>query len=178
MKMAREETQAGGLRSRLDRRSFMAYGLWAAAIALIVEGGVVTIQAMRPLSKPAAFGSTFDVGAVGDFEVGSVTYFLDGRFYISALPGGLLALYRKCTHLGCVVPWRPNEQSEDSLGPAGRFNCPCHGSVYDRYGVVKGGPAPRPLDLFPIEISGGKVTVDTGTIVTRSAYHESQLTKV
>lgn len=176
--MAREETQARGLRWRLDRRSFMAYGLWAAAIALIVEGGVVTIQAMRPLSKPAAFGSKFDVGKVEDFPVGSITYFLDGRFYISRLPEGLLALYRKCTHLGCVVPWRANEQSEDSLGHAGRFNCPCHGSIFDRYGVVKGGPAPRPLDIFPIEVSGGKVIVDTGTIITRASYDESQLTKV
>lgn len=176
--MAREETQERGLRSKLDRRSFMAYGLWAAAMALIVEGGVVTIQAMRPLSKPAAFGSKFDAGNVADLEVGSMTYFLDGRFYISRLPEGLLALYRKCTHLGCVVPWRADEPSEDSLAPTGRFNCPCHGSIFDRYGVVKGGPAPRPLDMFPIEVNGGNITVDTGTIISRSAYHESQLTKV
>ena len=115
---------------------------------------------------------------MSDFEVGSVTYFLDGRFYVSRLPGGLLALYRKCTHLGCVVPWRPDEQSEDSLAATGRFNCPCHGSRFDRYGVVKGGPAPRPLDIFPISIEGGKVIVDTGTITSRSSYHESQLTKV
>jgi len=176
--MAREETQARGLLSRLDRRSFMAYGLWAAAIALIVEGGVVTIKAMQPLAKPAAFGSKFEVGNVEDFEVGSITYFLDGRFYISRLSGGLLAIYRKCTHLGCVVPWRANEQSEDSVAGSGRFNCPCHGSIFNRYGEVKGGPAPRPLDIFPIEINGGKVIVDTGTIITRSSFHESQLTKV
>jgi cytochrome b6-f complex iron-sulfur subunit len=156
----------------------MAYGLWAAAIALVVEGGVITIQTMRPLSKPAAFGAKFDVGKVDDLEVGSITYFLDGRFYISRLPGGLLALYRKCTHLGCVVPWRPNEQSEDNLAASGRFNCPCHGSIFNRYGEVKGGPAPRPLDLFPIEIKAGKVIVDTGIIITRSSFDESQLTKV
>ena len=128
----------------------MAYGLWAAAIALVVEGGVISVEAIRALPKTAAFGSKFEAGKVGDFEVGSMTYFLDGRFYISRLPNGLLALYRKCTHLGCVVPWRPDEQSEDSLAASGRFNCPCHGSRFDRYGLVKGGPAPRPLDIFPI----------------------------
>jgi cytochrome b6-f complex iron-sulfur subunit len=163
---------------KLDRRSFMAYGLWGAAIALVVEGGVITVQAIRALPKPAAFGSKFEAGKVSDFEVGSVTYILDGRFYVSRLPGGLLALYRKCTHLGCVVPWRPDEQSEDSLAATGRFNCPCHGSRFDRYGVVKGGPAPRPLDIFPIAIEGDKVIVDTGTIISRASYHESQLTKV
>jgi cytochrome b6-f complex iron-sulfur subunit len=176
--MTREETERRGLPLKLDRRSFMAYGLWGTAIALVVEGGVITVQAIRALPKAAAFGSKFEAGNVSDFEVGSVTYFLDGRFYVSRLPGGLLALYRKCTHLGCVVPWRPDEQSEDSLAGTGRFNCPCHGSRFDRYGVVKGGPAPRPLDIFPISIEGGKVIVDTGTITSRSSYHESQLTKV
>jgi cytochrome b6-f complex iron-sulfur subunit len=176
--MGQEETEEPGFPLKLDRRSFMAYGLWAAAITLVVEGGVVTVQAVRALPKTAAFGSKFEAGKVSDFPVGSVTYFLEGRFYISSLPGGLLALYRKCTHLGCVVPWRPDEQSEDSLEPSGRFNCPCHGSRFDRYGVVKGGPAPRPLDMFPIEIDGDTVIVDTGTIISRSSYHESQLTKV
>jgi cytochrome b6-f complex iron-sulfur subunit len=176
--MAQEETEGQGFPLKLDRRSFMAYGLWTAAIALVVEGGVVSIQAIRALPKTAAFGSKFEAGNVSDFAVGSITYFLDGRFYISRLPGGLLALYRKCTHLGCVVPWRPDEQSEDNLAAGGRFNCPCHGSRFDRYGLVKGGPAPRPLDIFPIEIDGDKVIVDTGTIISRSSYHESQLTKV
>jgi len=176
--MTREETGRRGLPLKLDRRSFMAYGLWGAAIALVVEGGVISVQAIRALPKAAAFGSKFDAGKVSDLEVGSITYFLDGRFYVSRLPGGLLALYRKCTHLGCVVPWLPDEQSEDSLAATGRFNCPCHGSRFDRYGVVKGGPAPRPLDIFPIAIEGDKVIVDTGTIISRASYHESQLTKV
>jgi cytochrome b6-f complex iron-sulfur subunit len=176
--MAQEETEARGLLSRLNRRSFMAYGLWAAAIALIVEGGVVSVQTVRPLAKTAAFGARFEVGTVDEFEVGSVTYFLDGRFYLSRLPDGLLALYRKCTHLGCVVPWRADEQSEDSLAGSGRFNCPCHGSIFDRFGVVKGGPAPRPMDIFPIEIDGDNVIVDTGTIITRGSFDESQLARV
>ena len=37
---------------------------------------------------------------------------------------------------------------------------------------------PRPLDIFPIEIDGGKVTRDTGPIVPRGSFDESQLTKV
>jgi len=43
-----------------------------------------------------------------------------------------------CTHLGCVVPWNPNE---------GRFICPCHGSQYDQAGKVVRGPAPLSLAL-------------------------------
>lgn len=87
-------------------------------------------------------------------------------------------MYRKCTHLGCVVPWVPDDPSEDDLMAKGRFNCPCHSSIFDRYGVVRGGPAPRPLDLFPIAIEGGEIIVDTGTVIHRSRFDESQATEI
>jgi cytochrome b6-f complex iron-sulfur subunit len=71
---------------------------------------------------------------------------------------GLVALYQKCPHLGCRVPSCPS---------SGWFECPCHGSQYNRVGEKKGGPAPRGMDRFPFTIAGnGDVTVDTGTIVT------------
>jgi glycine/D-amino acid oxidase-like deaminating enzyme/nitrite reductase/ring-hydroxylating ferredoxin subunit len=41
-----------------------------------------------------------------------------------------------CTHAGCPVSWNSTEQSWD---------CPCHGSRYDRYGHVINGPANRNL---------------------------------
>ena len=50
------------------------------------------------------------------------------------------------------------------------FECPCHGSQYNRVGEKKAGPAPRGMDRFPVTVAGnGDVTVDTGTIVDRSA---------
>ncbi len=77
----------------------------------------------------------------------------------SVLPGleaGLIAIFQKCVHLGCRVPWCQTSQW---------FECPCHGSKYNRVGEKKGGPAPRGLDQFPIEVSGDTVTIDTGTVV-------------
>jgi cytochrome b6-f complex iron-sulfur subunit len=68
--------------------------------------------------------------------------------------GGFLALYRKCTHLGCAVPWNPAE---------GRFVCPCHASAFETDGQVINPPAPRPLDRFVVTIVDGMVKVDTGT---------------
>jgi len=41
-----------------------------------------------------------------------------------------------CPHLGCIVAWNSAEQS---------WNCPCHGSRFDAYGRVTGGPARRDL---------------------------------
>jgi cytochrome b6-f complex iron-sulfur subunit len=76
------------------------------------------------------------------------------------MPGisaGLIASYQKCPHLGCRVPECLSSQW---------FECPCHGSRYSRVGEHKGGPAPRGLDHFPLDVSpAGDVTIDTGTII-------------
>jgi cytochrome b6-f complex iron-sulfur subunit len=79
----------------------------------------------------------------------------------------MLALWQRCTHLGCSVPWREDE---------GQFHCPCHSSLYNRVGEVLGGPAPRPLDIFPIEIVDGQLSVDTGKPISRDKYDPSQAT--
>jgi len=80
--------------------------------------------------------------------------FREGRFFLLHAPGGIIAAYRKCTHLGCAVPW---SDAED------RFHCPCHGSLYDkRTAVVLRTPAPKPLQLFHIaESAEGNLVVDT-----------------
>ena len=69
---------------------------------------------------------------------------------------GFVALYQKCVHLGCRVPWCQSSQW---------FECPCHGSKYNRVGEKVGGPAPRGLDRFVLEVSGGNIVVDTGNLV-------------
>lgn len=93
----------------------------------------------------------------------------EGKFYVSRVPEGVIALYWKCVHLGCTVPWNDAE---------GDFHCPCHGSVYTRYGQNIAGPAPRPLDYMTIEIKGDEIWVDTGDIQSRDHYDPKQLTKV
>jgi cytochrome b6-f complex iron-sulfur subunit len=69
----------------------------------------------------------------------------------------VMALYQKCVHLGCRVPW---------CASSSWFECPCHGSQYNRWGEYRFGPAPRGLDRFPTAVRDGEVHVDTGQIVT------------
>jgi cytochrome b6-f complex iron-sulfur subunit len=69
---------------------------------------------------------------------------------------GYVALYQKCPHLGCRVPWCQTSQW---------FECPCHGSKYNRVGEKKGGPAPRGMDRFSMEVSGNNIVVDTAVVV-------------
>ena len=71
---------------------------------------------------------------------------------VAGMAQGYVALYQKCVHLGCRVPWCESSQW---------FECPCHGSKYNRVGEKKGGPAPRGLDRFVLQVSGGQITVDT-----------------
>ncbi len=75
---------------------------------------------------------------------------------IAGMERGYVALYQRCVHLGCRVPFCSTSQW---------FECPCHGSKYNRVGEKQGGPAPRGLDRFTFEISGGQIVVDTGNLV-------------
>jgi cytochrome b6-f complex iron-sulfur subunit len=70
------------------------------------------------------------------------------------------ALYQRCPHLGC----KPNPCLKNFW-----FECPCHGSRYDRLGIkadgAQFGPAPRGMDRFSIVVDGaGKLTINTGKI--------------
>jgi len=108
-------------------------------------------------------------GPVDRFEPGSVTAFQQGKFYLARLKnGGFIALYRKCTHLGCTVPWISEED---------RFVCPCHASVFDIKGQVLSPPAPRPLDTFALRIENGIVKVDTLKVLKRTGFSDEQVAK-
>jgi cytochrome b6-f complex iron-sulfur subunit len=81
---------------------------------------------------------------------------------------GFLALWWKCPHLGCTVPWRETFSFVDPATGAstqGWFRCPCHGSTYNHAGVRVFGPAPRSMDRMELTIDGsGNITVNTGAI--------------
>ena len=71
--------------------------------------------------------------------------------------GGLIALFQRCVHLGCRVPWCQTSQG---------FECPCHGSKYNSVGEYFAGPAPRNLDRFVVEITDSDdFIIKTGSII-------------
>ena len=139
----------------IDRRRFLN-GAWKTlGVVLIAEGVWTSYDLLNP--KAASGGAVIDAGPVSDFEKeGSVTYFLNGRFYVTNSQGGLRALYQKCPHLGCRVPFCSTSQ---------QFECPCHGSMYNVIGEYLAGPAPRGMDRFEISIQNGRVLVDTSALV-------------
>jgi cytochrome b6-f complex iron-sulfur subunit len=138
----------------------------------LAEAVWVAVSFLRPRRRKGGDGGGAGVivaGPVERFEPDSVTAFREGKFYLVRLEdGGFLALHRRCTHLGCTVPWIADDR---------RFACPCHASVFDIRGDVLSPPAPRALDLFPVRIENGIVKVDTGRPIRRESFEPDQVTR-
>lgn len=145
---------------KLSRRDFIN-ALWAlTGTAALAEFTFVGLRFLAPRPTQGEFGGVFNLGDALQYPAGSVTPVEAGRFYLVHLKeGGFLAIYRRCTHLGCSVPYDPG---------SGQFVCPCHGSAFTADGDVLNAPAPRPLDLFSIALSElGELLVDTGDVIER-----------
>jgi cytochrome b6-f complex iron-sulfur subunit len=155
-------------KGKINRREFLVVGLAFSMAALVGQAGLALFNFFKPRVKPGAFGGVVVAGQVDEFEPGTVSHIRSGRCYVTRLEdGGFLALWQRCTHLGCTIPWRQEEE---------RFNCPCHSSIFDAVGEVESGPAPRPMDLFPIVIIDEEVVIDTGNPVQRDTFEPTQVT--
>jgi cytochrome b6-f complex iron-sulfur subunit len=151
----------------VSRRDFLKLGVSALSALAVLEIGGASLLFMKPRSLEGEFGGKVNAGAVDSFTPGSVVQFPDGRFFlIRAHDGGFLAVYQRCTHLGCSVTWEADE---------GRFFCPCHASSFDIHGAVLNPPAPRALDTFSVRIDGSQVIVDTSQIQSRDDFAPEQL---
>ena len=143
-----------------SRRTVLRFAGWGTLLALVGQWSAGFGIFFWP-KKVGAFGGEVNAGEIAAMNVGDVKLIQNGKCYVSRVPEGVLALWWKCPHLGCTVPWKPDDKTEDELASKGRFNCPCHGSIYDRYGNIVAGPAPRPMDLFGVQIREGKIYIDT-----------------
>ncbi len=152
------------------RRSFLNI-IWAGlGIVAIAEFASVIISYLsqgKAREKSGRSTVIIDAGHVDRFPVNSVTANIQGRFYLCRMEdGGFLALSSKCTHLGCTVPWVDKEK---------RFACPCHGSSFDITGNVISPPAPRPLDIYLVDIENNIVKVDISKGIKRERFLKKQL---
>jgi cytochrome b6-f complex iron-sulfur subunit len=155
---------AGG---RLSRRGFLRLGVSALGALAVLEAGGAGFLYLRARSLEGEYGGLVTVGRADDFQPGSVTEFGHERFFlIRAADGGFLAVYNRCTHLGCTVNWLPEENE---------FICPCHAASFDFYGNFEGPPVPRPLDTFPVRFEDNVVRVDTAKPQQRQTFERGQL---
>ena len=155
---------------QLPRRSFLNKIWIGLGVLAFIEMVVLVVAFLRPRKTEAEKQDSDQIVTAGDvdsFGVETITAFVRGRFYLVRLAdGGFLALSRKCTHLGCTVPWVSDEK---------KFLCPCHASAFDIRGDVIGSPAPRALDIHPLTIENNIVKVNTGKLVKRSRFEIEQV---
>jgi cytochrome b6-f complex iron-sulfur subunit len=169
--VARVARAAPPPRSVINRRAFVLTGFWGsiAAVATAIVGGW-GIDFLWP-KKLAGFGAPVAAKAAKVPEPGTdPVHIAEGRFWLVNVapgegesPGGLLAFYQKCPHLGCSVPWRPEF---DFGGKKGWFRCPCHGSTFTREGgILVAGPSSRNMDTMAITVKpNGDITVQTSQV--------------
>ncbi len=165
----------------VTRRQFLNRSIVVLMGFSLASFGAAVVAFLWPQSK-GGFGSKINVGKVDDIKAAiqdndGFLYVPEGKMWVteypaSALPKaeqvysqpeltgmkqGLIATFQKCPHLGCRVPECVTSQW---------FECPCHGSRFNQAGEKKGGPAPRGMDHFAMEIDGnGNFVVDTGAII-------------
>ena len=147
---------SGRFKPKHTRRDFL--GL-AAAWSAIVSFVMAILGAMR-LPMPSVFpesNSKVKLGTPDRFAVGSATYFPHHHLWLYRTEKGFHAISSVCTHLGCIAVRTPD----------GRFDCPCHGSHYDKTGKACSGPASRSLDRLMVEVNKqGFITVNLNKYVT------------
>jgi nitrite reductase/ring-hydroxylating ferredoxin subunit len=163
----------------MSRRGFLRRVLGFGTALLSLEFAAGTISFLWPQIREG-IGAQFRVGTIADvlaaeprFANGWPYAFNPARIFLVNVPaarelalghevsmpnpaaGDLLALWRKCPHLGCLVP----EPCESIT----RYQCRCHRSTYNILGEkMHEGPAERGLDRFAVRIEhDGMIVIDT-----------------
>jgi cytochrome b6-f complex iron-sulfur subunit len=167
--------------SGVTRRQFFNRALSATFFAFLGMQGVYYLAFFWP-KLSGGFGSDVDAGEIGEIQTavfasdGSILplFVPEAKAYIVPAPSSsvseqfegksvatdnLMALFQRCVHLGCRVPW---------CGPSQGFECPCHGSKYNSVGQYFAGPAPRNLDRFVVENQNNRLIIRTGQVVETS----------
>ncbi len=161
----------------VNRRQFFNRAITATFGSFLLLQGLWYLAFFWP-KLTGGFGADIDAGLITDLENqvhtadGAVLplFIPEAKAYLVPAPlpvsaqfegksveaGGLMALFQRCVHLGCRVPWCATSQG---------FECPCHGSKYDSIGEYFGGPAPRNLDRFVVELVDDRFIIKTGTII-------------
>lgn len=156
-----EPTTTNDRSPQMQRRQFLSR-LWGVG-GLLMAGaaGLTTWDLLRPLAT-GGFGGLIRTIAPEAVPETGVVEIPAAKAYLANIEGTTVALSEKCPHLGCRVPF---------CDSSGQFECPCHGSTFNRAGEFRGGPSPRGLDRYPttVDPDNGLIYVDTGELITGPA---------
>ena len=136
-----------------NRRNFLDYLLGTSALATL---GAIVYPIVRFMSPPQVIESTESsvvAAKVNEIPVNSGKIFKFGNkpgILVRSGSGEFKAFSATCTHLDCIVQYRPDTK---------QIWCACHNGQYNLNGKNIGGPPPRPLDEFKVNTRGDDVVV-------------------
>ncbi|MGQ9628897.1 MAG: QcrA and Rieske domain-containing protein [bacterium] len=138
---------------RVTRRRFVNYLLGGGLIATAISALYPIINFIIPPKVKEAEVVSAVAGKVGELSPNSAKIFRFGSrpgILIRAADGTYRALSAVCTHLSCIVQYRPDLQ---------HIWCACHNGHFDLNGRVLSGPPPKPLEEFAVNIQGENIIV-------------------
>lgn len=147
---------AGSAEAGVPRRRFIDYLLGTSAVATLAAIVYPIFRFMVPPEIVEAQANSVVAGTNAELKVNSAKIFKFG-----SKPGILIrtgqeeykALEATCTHLDCIVQYQPDQQN---------ILCACHNGIYDLNGKNIGGPPPRPLEEYTVNIKGDEIIVTKG----------------
>jgi cytochrome b6-f complex iron-sulfur subunit len=138
------------------RRKFLNYLLGTSFGATLVA---VLYPVMKFLVPPEIIEATQNsvvAGKVKDIANNSGEIFKFGNkpgILIRTAAGELKAFSATCTHLDCIVQYRPDQKL---------IWCACHNGQYNLNGQNIAGPPPRPLEEYTVNVRGDDIVVSKG----------------
>jgi cytochrome b6-f complex iron-sulfur subunit len=147
-----------GPRTGATRRGFLGWVLGSSVGALVAAVLYPIVRYLIPPNVSEAVSTSVTL-PVRPEEVppnsGQIFKFGTRPGILVRTPSGeFRAFSAVCTHLACIVQYRPD---------LGHIWCACHNGHFDLSGTNIAGPPPRPLERFQVTVADDKI------VVTRSA---------
>ena len=134
----------------MDRSEFLKYMGTGTLIAC--AGCSIVSCSTNDDPTPATVDFTLDLSLPANSALQNVggSLSMNGVIVARISISEFTAVSQACTHEGTNVNYRSTEQD---------FLCPNHGSIFDKSGLVKNGPATRALKKYNTELTGDNLRV-------------------
>jgi cytochrome b6-f complex iron-sulfur subunit len=145
------------------RRHLLNWFLGTSVGALLAAALYPVLRFLTPPEVAEASSSQVEAGRTNDPEYLDAGFKIvqfgeDPVIVIRVADDDFRAFSAVCTHLSCIVAFRPELQL---------IWCYCHNGVYDLTGKNVAGPPPRPLAPYAVHIAPGKTPGEAGTLVVQ-----------
>lgn len=137
----------------MNRRQFTNFVLTGSVLGWLGSVLYPVISFLKPPKIAEANVNSVKAGPESDFPANSGQIVKFGRkpvILIRTEGGEFRAFEATCTHLDCIVQFRPDLK---------QIWCACHNGLYDLHGRNVSGPPPRPLEPYAVNVVAGEIVV-------------------